>query len=37
MKTSFLFTIKDKCYIFSEKIKITKNLPVQVIFTGKNK
>ena len=37
MKTSFLFTIeRQKCYIFSEKIKITKNVPVHVIFTGKN-
>ena len=27
MKTSFVFTIKDKCYIFSEKIKITKKCP----------
>ena len=24
-----------KCYIFSEKMKITKNVPVQVFFTGK--
>jgi hypothetical protein len=26
---------ENSLYIFSEKIKITKNVPVQVIFTGK--
>jgi hypothetical protein len=37
MKTSFLFTIKDRSAIYLvKKIKITKNVPVQVIFTGKN-
>ena len=36
MKTSFLFTIKDRSAIYLvKKIKITKNVPVQVIFTGK--
>ena len=41
MKTSFVHYYKLKCYIFSEKIKIMKNVPVQAIlqvkyFTGKN-
>jgi hypothetical protein len=34
MKTSFLKT--EVLYIFSEQIKIMKNVPVQAIFTGKN-
>ena len=31
------FTIKDRSaiYVFSEKIKIMKDVPVQAIFTGK--
>ena len=32
----FVHFSRQKCYIFSKKIKITKNVPVQVIFTGKN-
>ena len=36
IKTSFLFTIKDRSAIYLVKKKIMKNVPVQVIFTGKN-
>jgi hypothetical protein len=36
MKTSFLFTIKDRSAKYLVKKKITKNVPVQVILTGKN-
>jgi hypothetical protein len=36
MKTSFLFTIKDRSAAYlMKKNKITKNVPVQVISTGK--
>ena len=36
MKTSFLFTIKDGSATYlMKKNKITKNVPVQVISTGK--
>ena len=36
MKTSFLFTIKDRSATYLvKKNKITKNVPVQVISTGK--
>ena len=36
MKTSFLFTIKDRSATYlMKKNKITKNVPVQVISTGK--
>ena len=31
----FVHYLRQKCYKFSEKIKLTKNVPVQVIFTGK--
>ena len=36
MKTSFLFTIKDRSATYLvKKNKITKNVPAQVISTGK--